>query len=68
MKPKECDAVMLMRELRDRLSEKYAAMSIEEEMADLQQHVAHVLRKPSENGSLPASVNRSRLNTPRVSA
>jgi hypothetical protein len=39
MKTKEFDAVVLMRELRDRLSEKYAVMSIEEEIADLQRHI-----------------------------
>jgi len=39
MIPKEFDAVKLMRELRDQLSQKYARMSIQEEMADLQKNL-----------------------------
>jgi uncharacterized protein YutE (UPF0331/DUF86 family) len=36
---KEFDAVKLMRELRDQLSQKYAHLSIQEEMADLQKNL-----------------------------
>jgi uncharacterized protein YutE (UPF0331/DUF86 family) len=39
MIPKEFDAVKLMRELRDQLSQKYAHLSIQEEMADLQKNL-----------------------------
>lgn len=36
MMQKDFDAVKLMRELRDQLSQKYVRMSIQEEMVDLQ--------------------------------
>jgi len=45
MKPKEFDAVNMMRELRDQLSKKYANMTLQEEMAELQRAVPHLKRK-----------------------
>lgn len=42
MKQKEFDAVNMMRELRDQLSEKYARMTLQEEMADLQSKFPHI--------------------------
>jgi hypothetical protein len=42
MKPKEFDAVNMMRELRDQLSKKYAKMTLQEEMAELQRAVPHL--------------------------
>jgi hypothetical protein len=42
MKQKTCDAVKLMRDLRDQFSQKYVTMSIQEEMADLQTHFPHI--------------------------
>ena len=45
MKHKEFDAVKMMRELRDQLSQKYASMSLQEEITDLQKHFPHILWK-----------------------
>ena len=42
MKQKEFDAVKMMRELRDQLSKKYARMTLQEEMADLQSKFPHI--------------------------
>lgn len=42
MKQKEIDAVKLMREQRDQLSKKYANMTVQEEIADLQGTFPHI--------------------------
>ena len=55
MKPKEFDAVNMMRELRDQLSKKYAKMTLQEEMADLQRAVPH-LKKTQRHPRKGASV------------
>ena len=48
MKQKTVDAVKLMRDLRDQLSQKYVTMSIQEEMADLQKHFPHIRMENAE--------------------
>ena len=53
MKQKTVDAVKLMRDLRDQLSQKYVTMSIQEEMADLQKHFPHIRWKTREKEQRP---------------
>jgi hypothetical protein len=49
MKAKTFDAVKVMREIRDKMSRKYARMTPEEEIADLQKRLPHIPWKKQEN-------------------
>ena len=48
MKKKALDAVKVMREIRDKMSRKYARMAPEEEIADLQKRLPHIPWKKQE--------------------
>lgn len=48
MKNKTFDPVKVMREIRDRMSRKYARMTPQEEIADLQKRIPHILWKKQE--------------------
>jgi hypothetical protein len=48
MKNKIFDAVKVMREIRDKMSRKYARMTPEEEIADLQKRLPHIPWKKQE--------------------
>ena len=48
MKAKTFDAVKVMREILDKMSRKYARMTPEEEIADLQKRLAHIPWKKQE--------------------
>ena len=53
MKQKEFDAINMMRELRDQLSKKYANMTLQEEMAELQRAFPHIKwkQRPTSKGA-----------------
>jgi hypothetical protein len=48
MKTKTFDAVKAMREIRDKISRKYARMTPEEEIADLRKMLPRIPRKKQE--------------------
>jgi hypothetical protein len=56
MKTKTFDAVKAMREIRDKMSRKYARMTPEDEIADLQKRVPHVPRKKQETSRKRSAV------------
>jgi hypothetical protein len=48
MKAKTFDAVKVMREIRDKMSRRYARMKPEEEIADLRKRLPHIPWKKQE--------------------
>lgn len=53
MKPKEFDAVNMMRDLRDELSRKYARLTLQEEIAELQYMIPSIENKKQQTRQNP---------------
>ena len=56
MKTKTFDAVKIMRGIRDKMFRKYARMTPEEEIADLQKRVPHIPWKKQETSRKRSAV------------